>query len=149
MQEYVAGFLFDDDQVVLVKKNRPPWQAGKYNGVGGKVEPGEAPYDAMVREFEEEAGVRVESWKHFITLKGTQSTIYCYTAFDADAVYNSRTMEEEPIHAIETWSINGMVTVPNVQWLVPLARQAGQYKPITVEFCDRTTGTSEAPDAEK
>src|SRR5690349_13991679 len=43
-QAYALGFLFDGTgRVVLIRKRRPAWQAGLLNGVGGKVEPGEAP----------------------------------------------------------------------------------------------------------
>lgn len=57
--QYVLGFAFDKEfkHVLLVWKNRPRWQAGKLNGVGGKIEPGEAVRAAMVREFQEETGI--------------------------------------------------------------------------------------------
>jgi 8-oxo-dGTP pyrophosphatase MutT (NUDIX family) len=70
----VVGFAFYQLQsdlhlwsVVLMKKKRPDFQSGKLNGVGGKVELGESPSRAMVREFEEETGVYVprEKWVHF------------------------------------------------------------------------------------
>jgi 8-oxo-dGTP pyrophosphatase MutT (NUDIX family) len=53
---YVVGFLFSEDEsrVLLVWKNRPAWQDGKLNGVGGKIEAGETPLQAMEREFKEE-----------------------------------------------------------------------------------------------
>lgn len=53
---YVVGFLFSEDEsrVLLVLKNRPAWQEGKLNGVGGKIEAGETPLQAMEREFKEE-----------------------------------------------------------------------------------------------
>ena len=54
MKEYVVGFMFSEE----ILKNKPDWQAGRLNGVGGKVEPNEYPDQAMVREFEEETGVR-------------------------------------------------------------------------------------------
>ena len=54
---YVLGFAFHPARgVVLIRKNRPEWQAGKLNGVGGKIERGELPEQAMAREFEEETG---------------------------------------------------------------------------------------------
>ena len=61
MQLFVCGFCFDEERecVVLIEKSQPAWQAGRLNGVGGKVEPGESVADAMTREFEEEAGVRL------------------------------------------------------------------------------------------
>ena len=56
-REYVLGFAFTPSKkaVLLIKKARPKWQAGKLNGIGGKVE--EADFDlaaTMVREFQEE-----------------------------------------------------------------------------------------------
>ena len=59
---YVVGFLFNPDmtEVVLIKKNRPDWQKGLLNGVGGKIESGEDPITAMIREFKEETGIKLE-----------------------------------------------------------------------------------------
>lgn len=87
IQEYVCGFMFDRDmeRVVLIRKSKPQWQAGKLNGVGGKVEiketvkavPGltsgfhiyETPPEAMAREFLEETGYRTrpQDWRLFRT----------------------------------------------------------------------------------
>jgi 8-oxo-dGTP pyrophosphatase MutT (NUDIX family) len=36
--------------VVLMMKRRPHWQGGRWNGVGGRVEPGEDIFTAMHRE---------------------------------------------------------------------------------------------------
>jgi 8-oxo-dGTP pyrophosphatase MutT (NUDIX family) len=30
-------------EVLLIEKQKPAWQRGKLNGVGGKIEPGENP----------------------------------------------------------------------------------------------------------
>lgn len=73
---YVAGFVFDYnlERVVLIRKERPEWQQGKYNGVGGKIEPGEYPAQAMAREFEEETGVNIPpcNWTPFGKITGTR-----------------------------------------------------------------------------
>ena len=60
MQNYVVGFLFnkDETQVALVRKNRPEWQAGNLNGIGGKMEVGETTNECMQREFKEETGLK-------------------------------------------------------------------------------------------
>lgn len=55
----------------MVKKARPAWQAGKLNGLGGRVEEGETPVDAMVREFREESGIHTKpkDWKLFAIMQ--------------------------------------------------------------------------------
>lgn len=55
-KEYVVGFVFDEDfsHVLMIDRSKDPYQ-GLMNGIGGKVEPGEAPLTAMIREFNEEA----------------------------------------------------------------------------------------------
>ena len=45
--------LKKDDSILLALKKRG-FGAGKYNGVGGKIKPGETPEEAMIREAEEE-----------------------------------------------------------------------------------------------
>jgi 8-oxo-dGTP pyrophosphatase MutT (NUDIX family) len=56
MKTYVLGFVFDRNynNVLLVEKARPEWQAGKLNGLGGRVEVGESPSAVMVRKLREE-----------------------------------------------------------------------------------------------
>lgn len=57
VRRYVLGFYFVDDKVALIRKTKPSWIAGKLNGLGGKILPGEMPIAAMVREFREESGI--------------------------------------------------------------------------------------------
>ncbi len=40
MKRYVAGLMFSKDEkyVALVIKNKPDWQKGLLNGIGGKIE---------------------------------------------------------------------------------------------------------------
>jgi 8-oxo-dGTP diphosphatase len=56
----VLCFLLRDGEVLLIRKKRG-FGAGKINGVGGRIEPGEMPEEAAVREVFEEVGVRVRS----------------------------------------------------------------------------------------
>lgn len=144
-QEYVAGFLHDDDLVAMVEKNRPEWQAGLLNGIGGKIEQSDLlPVSAMTREFEEETGVYISEreWQHFLTLEGTQSRVYCYAAFDTGGWLSKvRTVEDEEIRLIPFEFLDEYYTVPNVKWIVPLMLQRENYRPITVNFHDGTRGS--------
>ena len=57
-----AAALVDSDGLVLVQQRLPGREmAGLWEFPGGKVEPGETPETALVRELEEELGVDVES----------------------------------------------------------------------------------------
>lgn len=58
----VLVFLTRDDEVLLLRgaPDKKLW-AGKYNGLGGHIEPGETPHQAAVREVGEEAGLTVEA----------------------------------------------------------------------------------------
>ena len=97
MQEYVCGFLFSPDRrrVLLIRKRRPAWQAGKLNGVGGKVEPGETVGEALRREFREEAGLDVADWRRGVVLTGPDWRGHFFRAFgDIDA---ARAMTDEPL----------------------------------------------------
>ncbi len=51
-------FVLDDDRVLLIRKKRGHG-AGKINGPGGKIDPGETPHEAALREIREETGVLV------------------------------------------------------------------------------------------
>lgn len=120
--EYVVGFCFssDNERVVLIRKNKPEWQAGKLNGVGGKVEPGELPIDAMVREFREETGAITtpEDWRYFARLHGDYFTLSCYSCFDDAVLENTRTIEEERVVVYPINQLPFLATVSNLLWLI-------------------------------
>lgn len=79
-KQFTIGICFSHDLkwVYLVRKRRPEWQAGKLNGIGGKVNPGEDPAVAMRREAKEEAMYEGD-WTYFGTFSGQQPDPFtCY-----------------------------------------------------------------------
>lgn len=60
----VGAAVVRDGRVLAARRTTPPEAAGRWEFPGGKVEPGEAPGDALVREVREELGctVAVEEW---------------------------------------------------------------------------------------
>ena len=132
MQEYVCGFLFsaDESHVALILKNRPKWQAGCYNGIGGHVDLPELPADAIRREFKEEAGVDVEDWTLFYTgvygkykdqqNENPEAKVYFYKAFNS-LIDFVQTMEDEEIGVFAVSMLPSLPIIPNLKWLIPLA----------------------------
>jgi 8-oxo-dGTP diphosphatase len=109
--DYVVGFAFTsgplpNTRVLLIRKNKPEWQAGKLNGIGGKIgdKPEyrhERPVDAMVREFAEETGVLsgAEDWHLYAVMHDGQHehNVYCFES-RVDRLYDkAETMEEEEV----------------------------------------------------
>lgn len=119
---YVVGFLFSPclTRVALITKNRPAWQAGLLNGIGGKVEPGENPLAAMVREFNEEAGLLLQDWSHFASMseQGRFALDMFAAIGDVDAV-TSKT--DEPVAVLTVTEALQRETVENIPWLLLLA----------------------------
>ena len=132
MQGFVCGFYFSRDRsrVLLIRKNRPAWQAGKLNGVGGKIEPGETPADAIRREFREEAGLDVAHWQEALTLTAPDWHAHFYKAFGDPSA--ARAMTDE---ALEVYPVRPLPpdTIPNLAWIVPLLLDedvaSGLYRP--------------------
>lgn len=100
MMRQVLGFAFDDlGRVALIRKNRPEWQRGKLNGVGGTIEANESGPKAMSREFFEETGVSIdpEKWRWRGTMTGDGWQVLVYTATD-EAVRMARTTTDEHVN---------------------------------------------------
>lgn len=55
------ALIFDNEKVLLAMKKRR-YGAGKWNGYGGKLEPGETVEESLVREVREESGLRVKDF---------------------------------------------------------------------------------------
>lgn len=136
MQHYVAGFMFDEtlEHVALIKKNRPTWQAGLLNGIGGHVEHGETTIEAMTREFFEETGHPTFNrvWTKFTVLNGDGFTVNFYTA--VGPVRDLKSTTDEPVEVFHVDCVDSDNAVPNITWLIPAARLAlqGKSKLLTV-----------------
>lgn len=120
--EYSAGFLFSHakDRVLLIRKNRPAWQAGKFNAVGGHVEAFETPHDCMVRECKEETGLDVPEWKQFVTLRVPGKAVIHFFAATG-TVFEARKTTDEALYLAHIAEMNSLQTIPNLRWLIPMA----------------------------
>jgi len=88
MIEYCLGFVYDSSlaSVVLIQKEAG-LHVGMWNGLGGKVEEGETPLEAMRREYSEEApGYEMGEWDLIGFINGDRWQVHVFAAVDTDCV---------------------------------------------------------------
>jgi 8-oxo-dGTP diphosphatase len=84
MKQTTLVFLRHEGKILLALKKRG-FGHGKWNGTGGKLEPGELPLQAAIRETEEEIGVTPKNLQPvgellFFDLPHTKHYCYFYVA---------------------------------------------------------------------
>ena len=121
-QAYCAGFMFEGANVGLIRKLRPEWQRGKWNGIGGKIERGESPESAMCREFYEETGQRtsITQWWPFAVLTGENFVVHFFSTYGNLSLLRSTTDEE--VVVLPVADVTVFNSIPNLTWLLPMAR---------------------------
>ena len=95
MKRLTVLFLIRHDQVLLAMKKRG-FGEGRWNGVGGKLEPGETVEQALVRECQEEIGVTPRQFtkaaeiifdeQHKGVREKLQVHVYVGTAWDGEPI---------------------------------------------------------------
>lgn len=136
------------NSVTLILKNRPAWQKNRLNGVGGKIEPGETPLAAMVREWREETGhgSEPEEWSERVRLRvplahGSEQkrTIHFFARFVdksvADLGYPLPQEGGEQVWWVDfSWIISIPNLLPNLTWLIPLCLDGFIEAPLTINY---------------
>lgn len=124
-KRYVLGFYYikHEDMLLLIKKRSDcPVKPvrGLLNGIGGKVEPGETPIEAMGREFREETGILfAEDWKPVIQMagKGWRVYVFCSQGWERPRRFETR---EGRLALVRPDDLPLDSCVPNLSWLVPM-----------------------------
>lgn len=124
--KYCLGFAFDyqlvEPRVLLITKKRPDWQAGRLNGIGGKVERRETPIAAMAREAFEEAGAPNDPglWTPTTVMEFPKDIVHVFAAnWPSDVPAVSKT--DEPVRWYPASHLEAFPVIPNLHWLVPMA----------------------------
>ncbi len=127
IERMVVGFAFTADRkgVVLIRKNRPEWQAGMLNGVGGHIEGRETPKQAMAREFEEETAIHVQlrRWEEIVQMSnGKNWEVTFFRVFlSPHDIHFMTSMTDEKVILVSCENENELNMIPNLSWLIPLA----------------------------
>lgn len=141
--QYVLGFHFNEDleQVALIRKIKPEFMKDKLNGIGGKIEPGESPMAAMIREFQEEASAVTSPffWRPVCKLHGHDFENWSIHVFAGyGELTKLKTTSAEPVVICSVHHIDSdRSSMPNIKWLVPLAKAALldpiDYRPLDIQ----------------
>lgn len=93
----VLAIIVQDSQLLLAMKKRG-FGSGYWNGPGGKIESGETPEQALVRECQEEVGLTLTSYKkvaeHDFVFPGGNSDMFVH-------VYLAKKWQGEPTESDE------------------------------------------------
>jgi len=129
---YVVGFLFSEDltEVLLVEKQRPKFQVGKLNGIGGGVDEGEDIYDAQVRELKEESDVqtRKDDWIYFADFVFAKGMQVSFLAAKAKGKPKEKTMTDEEVMWVDMNTLPENVlgdVKPLLFWLKRYSKKTG------------------------
>ena len=123
MEQYVLGFLFsiDESRVALIAKQKPQWQKGKFNGIGGKMEDFDDSFQSgMTREFKEETGVEVSNWTYCIVHDFSNCYLHIFRAF-SDSIDDIKKQPNE-IEKPKVFDVSDLPDnmIPNLKWIIPL-----------------------------
>ncbi|MCA9786675.1 MAG: 8-oxo-dGTP diphosphatase [Candidatus Cloacimonetes bacterium] len=104
--EATLCYLEHDGQVLMLHRNSRADDVhyGKYNGLGGKLDPGESPLDCVLRELHEECGlrpgrIRFSGHIAFPAFDGSRDwSVFLYRAFEPQG-----TLSADPAEGALEW----------------------------------------------
>ncbi|WP_390628297.1 NUDIX hydrolase [Bacillus litorisediminis] len=97
----------------MLFRNKEP-NKGRWNGVGGKIEPNETPYESCIREVYEETGLTVvnQVFRGIISFRGIESIcLFVCDEFTGDLIESDEGILEWK--SIE-WILHSNHVVPNI-----------------------------------
>lgn len=118
------GFIFNPDfsQVLLITKNRPTWQAGLVNGLGGKCEMGETTVECVTREIYEEAKLAIpaQNWQYITQIIWAEWKVEIFATVFHGHMNQAQSQTDELIAWYSVGKLPSNV-MSNLRWLIPLS----------------------------
>jgi 8-oxo-dGTP diphosphatase len=131
------------DRVILIRKNRPDFQKGKWNGIGGKLEANESPLDAMVREFREETGIVTQptDWQLTLSMTGAADDantkqgfcVWYYRTF-VSVFPTIQQTTDELVNIKYVDELYDTPTLDNMKWILPLQLTSNLTFPLHLDW---------------
>ncbi len=105
-----------------MRKTKPAWQAGRLNGVGGKIEPGEDAVTCIAREVEEETSLQIakDAFRLVGRFHGQEWTMDVFSHAYQGNEQDAASREAEPVDWFSAETLPATV-IPNLHWMIPFA----------------------------
>jgi len=140
----VLVFLTRGDQVLLLQGGATKWFAGRFNGVGGHVEPGEDVLSAARRETQEETGLSVTDFDLGAIIHVQAGTAPGVMVF----VFTAEAPTGEVVESDEgtlTWvsreTLPALPLLEDLRWLLPrLWQRRPHSSPLYASYFFEPTG---------
>lgn len=121
MTEYALCYVENpepENEVLVVRKQKPDWQKGFLNLPGGKIEPGESPCGAAKRELMEEAGLDSRIQSVVGVLEGPDWRVHVVRCANISGI--ARTLTDEQVSWIPLDGFQHFKLIENLNLIVPL-----------------------------
>ncbi len=131
---YINCAVLDEERehvVLLTKTKGPVFLVGKDNFPGGKMEPGESPFQAAIREVREETGLHIPEQSIALLREEGDAGYRLYTlvaVVPRSVLFTATTIEEEPVRveaiasALQQWHDKPESAAPDMPVLLAKAR---------------------------
>ena len=136
---YTLCFLLYGDEVLMLHRRFPPNQ-GLWNGVGGHIQPGETPRQAVIREVFEETGYRITDpdFAGLLTWEGFEIPPGGIAIFTAEVPHQEFVSNHEGELAwySRTWACSAPEVVDNIHVFLPRILQGEHNLHYHFEYQD-------------
>lgn len=137
ISQRVLCFLERDRRLLLLRRRRPP-NAGMWNAIGGKIDPGEDPFAACIREVREETGLVISDPRLrallVITVWETEE-IWVIYAFHAPVPAGEIAASEEgDLRWVDAGEISALRTPADLPVILPRILHGEEVSVVRLEY---------------
>jgi 8-oxo-dGTP diphosphatase len=137
ISQRVLCFLERDHRFLLLHRRRPP-NAGLWNAIGGKIEPGEDPFAACIREVREETGLEISAARLrgllVVTVRETGDLWVIYVFRAAAPAGETIASDEGDLRWVDPDEMRSLPTPADLPLILPRLRDEGDVAVVRLEY---------------
>jgi 8-oxo-dGTP diphosphatase len=122
---------------LLLHRRRPP-NAGLWNAIGGKIEPGEDPFAACIREVREETGLEISAARLrgllVVTVRETGDLWVIYVFRAAAPAGETIASDEGDLRWVDPDEMRSLPTPADLPLILPRLRDEGDVAVVRLEY---------------